>query len=326
MKAIIASGKGGPDSLSIGEWPKPKPSSYDVLVKVEASAINRADTLQREGKYPVPEGESPILGLEMSGTIVACGDKVTKWHVGDQVCGLLGGGGHAEFAIIHEDMAMTIPTGWSMEEAAAMPEVFLTAYQSLKWICQLKKGETVLIHAGASGVGTAAIQLAKAIGAKVLVTASAEKHDICLQLGAELAIDYKKEDFQEAVKGYSKGRGVDVVVDFIAGPYLQQNINSLAIDGRMVLLAFLGGPKVDHLNLAALLMKRLQINGSTLRSRSQVYKKELTQDFKKFAWPLFESGQLKVVLDKVYNWKNIPDAHRRMEANISMGKIVLKVN
>lgn len=326
MKAVIINGKGGPESLSIGEWEKPKPGPDELLVKVEATAINRADTLQREGKYPVPKGESPILGLELAGTVVEIGSDVSKWKIGDKVCGLLGGGGHAEYAVIHEEMAMPVPMELSMEEAAAMPEVFLTAFQALVWICKLKEGEKVLIHAGGSGVGTAAIQLAKAMGTQVIVTASATKHKVCHELGADLVIDYKKDDFEEEVKKFTKGTGVDVLVDFVAAPYLQKNINSMALDGRMVMLAFLGGPVMEGLNLAPILRNRLQINGSTLRSRSPEYKKALTEDFQEFAWPLFKSGQLKVVLDKVYDWREIAEAHRRMETNLNIGKIVLKVS
>ena len=297
----------------------------EVLVKVVASALNRADTLQRRGKYPPPKGASPILGLEISGTVAACGSKVTKWSEGDNVFGLIPGGGYAEYAVIHEDMALPVPKGLSMEEAAAIPEVFLTAFQALLWLADLKKDETVLIHAGASGVGTAAIQLAKVVGANVIVTASAPKHDLCLALGANKAIDYHEGPFEQAVMDATNGKGVDVVIDFIAAPYLQQNVNCLRTDGRMVLLAVLGGTKVGQFNMGPVLFKRLKIIGSTLRSRNREYQIRLTKDFGDFALELFEKRRLKPVIDHVFDWAEAADAHKLMENNENQGKYVLKI-
>jgi tumor protein p53-inducible protein 3 len=326
MRAVQISGKGGAESLYIGEYPEPKPAPKEVLVKVEATAINRADILQREGKYPVPAGESPILGLEMAGTIVEMGEECTRWHVGDKICGLLGGGGHAEYAVIHEDMAMPVFKNMTMTEAAAIPEVFLTAYQALHWLGRLKEGEKVLIHAGASGVGTAAIQLAKASGAKVWATASKAKHESCLHLGADQLIDYKNQDFEQIIREQTEGKGVDVIVDFIAAPYFQQNLNSLATDGRLIMLALLGGPKLQGLNLLPLITKRLQVKGSTLRSRSLAYKIKLSRDFLSHTQSLFDSGKLKAVIDSEFSWKDIAKAHQRMEENMNTGKIVLKID
>jgi len=302
--------------MYLGDFPKPSPQPNEVLVKIRATALNRADTLQRMGKYPPPPGDSTVMGLEIAGDIVELGKEVKNWTIGDRVCGLIGGGGYAEYAVLSEGMLLPIPTKLSYEEAAAIPEVFLTAFQSISWIANLKKGESILIHAGASGVGTAAIQIAKAIGATVYVTASASKHSACLALGADKAIDYKKDDFEALILEMTNGKGVDVVIDFVAAPYLH----------RMVLLALLGGIQTPSLNIMNLLVKRLQITGSTLRSRPPSYKTELTQALKEFAWPLFEDQSFKPIIDTVYDWKEVTEAHIRMESNLNIGKLVLKIS
>lgn len=326
MKAVIIDEFGGPEMLKIGEWPNPKPGKKDLLVKIVATALNRADTLQRKGLYPPPLGESPILGLEMAGEVVEIGREVSQWKVGDRVCGLLGGGGYAQYACISEDMAMPIPDNLTYEQAAAIPEVFLTAFQALIWLGQLQAGETILIHAGASGVGTAAIQLAKVIGTKIIVTASKTKHELCLQLGAEKAIDYRSEDFQEVIEAYTKGEGINMVLDFLAASYFQKNLNVLGLDGRLVILALMGGTKLEQANIGVILRKRLKIIGSTLRSRSLDYKIRLTKDLQSFAWTHFESGVLHPVIDSTYNWQEVDEAHRYMEANKNKGKIVLRIS
>lgn len=326
MNAVIIDQFGDPEHLRIGEWPKPSIKKGEILVKVAATALNRADTLQRMGKYPPPKGESSIMGLEMAGTVVEVGKNANRWQPGDKVCGLLGGGGYAEYVSIHEDLAIPVPPGLSLEQAAAIPEVFLTAFQALNWLAKVQPGETVLIHAGASGVGTAAIQLVKAMGATSMVTASGGKHQVCLELGAEKAIDYRRKDFKEMVLEYTDNRGVDVIIDFVGGPYFQKNLDALAADGRMVLLAFLGGVKVPELNMAPILRKRLHIMGSTLRARSLEYKIRLSQDLQDFAWPLFGKGQLKPIIDSVFDWTDVANAHRYMEANKNTGKIILKVS
>lgn len=322
MKAIVIDEPGGPEKLKLGEVEKPTPGANEILVKNEYTAVNRADTLQRMGKYPPPPGASEIIGLELAGEIVGAGENVTRWSVGDKVFGLLPGGGYAEYAVIHQDMAMPIPKNLTTAEAAAIPEVFLTAYQALVWLGKLKAGEKVLIHAGASGVGTAAIQLAKQIGAEVLVTASAGKHEVCRQLGADSIIDYKNEDFVAVVK--EKG-GVDLIIDFIGAGYFNQNINCLNMDGRMVMLALIGGAKVNEVDLRKVLGKRLNIMGSTLRARRVDYQIALTKDFAEFALPLFANGGLKPVIDSEYNWQEVAAAHQYMEANKNAGKIILKV-
>lgn len=326
MKAIIVVKPGGAENLKFGETKTPVPKESEILVKVRATSLNRADILQREGKYPPPAGASDILGLEMAGEVYAIGSKVKKWKKGDKVFGLLSGGGYAEFAVINEMMANPIPSNLGYTEAAAIPEVFLTAYQALVWHSHLQKEEKILIHAGASGVGTAAIQIAKLLGAEIYVTASREKHDICQKLGAVHTIDYKQEDFSEVVDETTGHKGVDVIIDFIAGPYFSQNLDSLSSDGRLVMLATLGGGKTADADIRQILSKRLTIIGSTLRSRSIDYQIKLNDDFINFAYDKFEKGLLKPVIDKEYDWKDAAEAHRYMEANKNTGKIVLKIS
>jgi putative PIG3 family NAD(P)H quinone oxidoreductase len=325
MHAIQFHQFGSPDQLFIGEFPTPEPSEYQIRIRVKATALNRADLLQREGKYPPPAGESPILGLEIAGEVEKLGSKVQKWKIGDRVCGLLAGGGYAEYAVIHEDLAMPIPVNLDFVAAAAIPEAFLTAFQALVWIAKLQAGESVLIHAGASGVGTAALQLARLIGAKAYVTASAEKHAICKSLGAEHSIDYKTEDFAQSIQTLTEGRGVDVVLDFLGASYLEGNLQALGMDGRMVLLAIMGGAQAPGINLGMVLMKRLSINGSTLRARTLSYKAKLTHEFMNLTWDHFATGKLYPVVDTVFPWTEVANAHRYMEENRNQGKIVLSI-
>lgn len=325
MNAVLLKNVGGAENLYIGTYPPPPLGDREISVKVCATALNRADLLQREGKYPPPPGESEILGLEMAGEVVEVGSAVTKWQPGERVCGLLGGGGYAELAVIHEEMALPIPDPLSFEEAAAIPEAFLTAFQALHGLAKLQPSESVLIHAGASGVGTAAIQIAKQSNATIFVTASASKLDFCVALGANYVIDYQKDNFESLIVEKTDGKGVNVVIDFIGAPYFQQNLNVLQTDGRLVLLALMGGTKIKELQMGNILRKRLQILGSTLRNRSLDYKISLTRDFRLFAWELFEKGILKPVIDKVFDWKEASEAHRYMESNQNKGKIILKV-
>ncbi|MFK7936454.1 MAG: NAD(P)H-quinone oxidoreductase, partial [Saprospiraceae bacterium] len=258
MQAIQITAPGTPDKMFIGDYPTPKPAPNEILIKVAATALNRADTLQRAGKYPVPLGDSPLMGLEIAGTVEAVGSEVTQWQKGERICGLVNGGGYAEYCVIHEDMALSIPKGMDFAEAAAIPEVFLTALQALKWLGRLAASEKVLIHAGASGVGTAAIQLAKLLNAsEIYATASAKKHQICYDLGADVVIDYRKENFAEVIAEKTAGKGVDVIIDFVAASYFKQNLQSLGVEGRLVMLAFLGGVQVENVNLVPFLMKRI---------------------------------------------------------------------
>ncbi len=323
MRAILH--QTGSETLRLGEHPAPDPGPSDLLIKVAATALNRADIMQRKGNYPPPAGASPILGLEVAGTVAAVGDEVNSWELGDRVCGLLAGGGYAEYAVLHEDMALPVPEQMDWTVAGAIPETFLTAYQALFTIAGLREGERVLLHAGASGVGTAAIQLARLAGAEVLVTASAPKHDLCRKLGASQTIDYRQEDFAEAIAEYTTNKGVDVIVDVIGVPYFRQNIDALATDGRMVLLAFMGGHRIPDASLIPVLMKRLTITGSTLRARPLSYKIKLTQDFRAFAWQAIIDGKVAPVIDSVFDWTEAEQAHQRMEANANAGKIVLRV-
>jgi putative PIG3 family NAD(P)H quinone oxidoreductase len=326
MKAVLIEKFGSAENLKIGNWAPPQLQDYEVLVKVYATALNRADLLQREGKYPPPAGASPILGLEIAGEVVALGVEVSRWKIGDKVFGLIPGGGYAQYAKIHENMAIQIPENMTFETAAAVPEVFLTAYQALIWLAKLQPQETVLIHAGASGVGTAAIQIAKEIGAEVFATASAAKHSLCLDLGAKTVIDYKKQDFEQEITHLTDGKGVNAIIDFLAASYFQKNINSLSTDGRLILLALLGGAEVNQVNLSKILMKRLQIIGSTLRSRNLDYQIRLTQEFWQFASNNFLVGKFKPVIDSIFEWENVQEAHRYMESNQNAGKIILKIN
>lgn len=325
MKAIIVEKPGSADQLKLGDYPKPICGEEEVLVKVKATALNRADILQREGKYPPPVNASPILGLEMSGIIEEVGSRVFKWKPGDRVFGLLPGGGYAEYAVINENMAITIPDNLSFEKAAAIPEVFLTAFQALVWLAELKAAEFILIHAGASGVGTAAIQLAREMGAKIIITASAEKHKMCKELGADLTIDYKSQNFKDEVFKFTNNYGADVIIDFIGGKYFNYNIECLTRDGRLIELATLSGGKVENFDMRQILAKRLKIIGSTLRSRSLDYQINLTNEFKNFAYDKIKNGIIKPVIDKIFDWKDVAEAHKRMEENRNTGKIVLKI-
>ncbi|UZR93898.1 NAD(P)H-quinone oxidoreductase [Chondrinema litorale] len=326
MKAIISNGFGGPEVLSLGEAANPEVNEEEILIKVAATALNRADTLQREGKYPPPKGESQIIGLEAAGVVEQTGKAVTKWKKGDKVCCLLAGGAYAEYVKVHQHLAMPVPQTLSLEESAAIPEVFLTAYQALISLCEMQEGEKVLIHAGGSGVGTAAIQLAKLRNAEIFVTASKTKHQTCFDLGANHAIDYKSQDFAEEIKELTKGKGVDVVIDFMGASYFKKNLDVMGMDGRMVMLAWMGGFKLDSLNLVPVLSKRLKIMGSTLRARSVDYKKTLIEGFTNDFVPYFDKGELKPVIDTVMSWSAIQEAHTRMDANLNTGKIILKVD
>lgn len=325
MKALLTDQSGEDPRMEIGTVEIPEPADDELLIKIEATALNRADLMQKAGKYPPPEGESPLLGLEMAGRVEKCGKNVTGFKPGARVFGLLGGGGYAEYCTIDQHLAMKIPEGFSYEEAAAIPEVFLTAYQAVIWLGKLQENEKILIHAGASGVGTAAIQLAcKLRNATVAVTAgSDEKLEICKSLGAELLINYKEQNYAEVVEKEFGKNSVNVVIDFVGSPYWEKNIRSMAIDGRIVYLAMLGGATIEKISLVPILRKRLTISGSTLRNRPLQYKRELTAAFKSDALHLFETKRLLPVIDSVYNWKDVEKAHQKMESNKNAGKIIL---
>lgn len=325
MKALLVDNRGEKPSMVMGEQPTPSPGPGELLVKVKATALNRADLLQKSGNYPPPAGESPILGLDMAGVVEQVGSDVTRFRPGDPVFGLLPGGGYAEYCTIPEELSLPIPRGWSFEEAAALPEVFLTAWQALVWLGQIGEGETVLIHAGASGVGTAAIQLANRLfGCRVITTAgSEEKLEVCRNLGADLAINYREEEFSERIRSETGPESVDLIIDFIGAPYWEKNLNSLSQDGRLIILAMMGGAVGDRLRLGPLLRKRLTVRGSTLRNRDARYKKRLVADFWDRTEELFLKRELLPVIDSVYDWNDVEAAHRKMEENRNIGKIIL---
>jgi tumor protein p53-inducible protein 3 len=321
MKAIKLQGFGGTEQLKLEETDKPKIKADEILVAVKASAINRADIEKRKGNYPSADFD-PVLGLEIAGVVEEAGSEASGWLKGDRVFGLIPSGGYAEYAVINSKLAMSIPDELTYEQAAAVPEVFLTAYQTLHWLGELKQGETVLIHAGASGVGTAAIQLAKQAGATVAVTAgSQEKLNFCKDLGADITINYKEEDFAEKLAD----TGADVILDFVGAPYWDQNIKTLKTDGRMVLIGFLGGTDLENVSIMPLLAKRLHVKGTLLSTRTIDYKARLTADLIDNVLPLFETDSIKPIVDKVFSIEQVADAHDYMESNKNTGKIVLHV-
>jgi tumor protein p53-inducible protein 3 len=324
MKAILIDEQR--KTLVSGEAEEPALSEDGLRVRVHATALNRADLLQRRGLYPPPAGESTIIGLEMAGVVEKAGSAVQGWQEGDRVFALLPGGGYAEKVSLPAGMAMRIPDSLSFEEAAAIPEAYLTAYLNLFLLGGLKAGQKVLIHAGASGVGTAAIQLIRQAGAEAIITAgSEEKRRFCLQLGASAALDYKTGRFAEDVREWTGGTGVNLVLDSVGAPYWEQNIESLSIDGRMIILGTMGGSQAAGVDLGMLLRRRIQIIGSALRSKAVEDKIDLTRRFADFALPLLEDGRLKPVIDSVWDWEKADEAHEYMEQNRNTGKIVLRV-
>ena len=325
MRAIVVERPGGPEVLTFGIVPDPSPGPNDVVVRVHATALNRLDLLQREGRYPVPPGAPDILGVEMAGEVARLGDLVRDLAVGDRVCALLPGGGYAEYVSIPAAMAIPIPDRLSFEEAAGIPEVFLTSYLNLFDLGGLQSGGCVLLHAGASGVGTAAIQLAREAGAEVLVTAgTAAKLAACRRLGATFTWNYHDGPFEPAVIEHVGARGVDVILDMVGAPYWSQNLACLAVEGRLILVSMLGGSTLQ-LDLAALQRKRIRVIGTTLRPLPLERKIALTLDFARFALPRFAAGSLSPVIDRVFDWANAGEAHRYMALNQNIGKIVLRV-
>ncbi len=305
--------------------PNPTLAAGEVLVDVHAAALNRADLFQRAGKYPPPPGTSEILGLEIAGEISALDEGVEGCRPGERVCALLPGGGYAERAAVPAEMLMPVPEGWDFEQAAAVPECFLTGFVNFYMEAGLQPGETVLVHGGASGVGTAAIQLARASGNPVFVTAgSSEKVARCETLGAELAINYREHDFVDRVLVHTEGAGVDVILDIVGGDYLQRNLKLLKAQGRLVLISTLGGARAE-IDLRVLMGRRARIIGSVLRSRTLAEKIEIKQRFMQRFWPLFLEGQLRPVIDSVFPMEQAGEAQQRMAQNLNIGKIVLKV-
>jgi putative PIG3 family NAD(P)H quinone oxidoreductase len=326
MKAIVLSGSGGPEVLTLGEAPRPEPKPDDLLVRVRATALNRADTLQRRGLYPPPPGDSELLGLELAGEVAGWGSAVTGFREGQRVFGLVGGGGYAEYALLDQRMAMPVPDGWSWEQAAAVPEVYFTANETVFVLGGLQRGETLLVHAGGSGVGTAAIQMAHHIGATVYFTAgSPDKIERAMALGAAAGINYKTQDFVEEVQRLTGGKGVDVVEDFLGAAYLAKNMAALKTTGRLVIVATMGGTKCE-IDLNLLMRKRLAIFGSVLRARPLEEKRLVTRRFlERWMEPLAQ-GKLKPIVDSTFPLAQARQAHERMESNLNFGKIILTVD
>lgn len=331
MRAVLFDAPGDPSVLRLGEAPMPDPGPGEVRLRVRATALNRADVAQRLGRYPAPPGTSDILGLEAAGTVDAVGEGVASLRVGDRAMALLAGGGYAEYAVVRADHTMPIPNGMSFEDAAAIPEAFLTAAQVLFQIGGLRPGGVALVHAGASGVGTAAVQLARWQGARVFATASAGKHALLHDLGVTRAIDYRTEDFADVVT--TETDGADVILDPIGASYAAQNLRSVALDGRWVVLATMGGAVVEGLDLRRMMARRASLVATTLRNRPDAYKAALVQRFAadclaSFVAPGGHGGapvRLRPVIDSVIGWADVADAHRRMEANETAGKIVLRI-
>lgn len=325
MRVIEITAPGGPEVLVPATRPVPEPAAGEILIRVHAAGVNRPDALQRAGAYAPPPGASDLPGLEAAGEVAAVGAGVTEWSVGDPVCALLPGGGYAEYALTHAAHALPVPEGLSMLEAAALCETFFTVWHNVFERGRLQAGETFLVHGGSSGIGTTAIQLASARGARVFATAgSAEKCAACLRLGAERAIDYREADFVAAVREATGGRGVDLVLDMVGGEYLARDVRALAPDGRLVMIAFLGGA-VAELNFAQVMTKRLTITGSTLRPQSIEAKARMAAALRAEVWPLLASGRIAPVMDRAYPLEAAAEAHARMESSAHIGKIVLNV-
>ncbi len=321
-RAITISGAGGPDVLKLATMPVPVPRHDEVLIKIAYAGVNRPDALQRAGLYQPPKGASPIPGLECAGTIESVGAGVTEWKAGDSVCALLPGGGYADYATTPAAHCLPVPQGMSMKQAACLPETFFTVWSNVFMRGGLEAGERFLVHGGSSGIGTTAIQLAKAFGARVFTTAGTdEKCAACVALGAEQAINYRDADFVEVMQGVG---GADLILDMVGGPYIPRNLKSLADDGRLVQIAFLQGPKVE-LNFVQLMTRRLTITGSTLRPQSDQAKARIADALRAQVWPLLSAGRVAPVMDQEFALEDAAAAHTRMESSAHIGKIVLRV-
>ena len=325
MLAMALTEPGGPEVLAPSEQPLPSPRPGEILVRVHAAGVNRPDVQQRKGAYPPPPEASPLPGLEVAGEVVAVGEGTGRWKVGDKACALTNGGGYAEYVAVHGSNALPVPAGFSMREAAAIPETFFTVWHNVFERGALKPGETLLVHGGSSGIGTTAIQLATALGSKVIVTAgSADKCEACLKLGAVRAINYRDEDFVQAVKDETQGKGADVILDMVGGDYVAKNYHAAATDGRIVQIATQKGA-VAEADFARLMMKRLTHTGSTLRPRTIEFKGGVAAALEARVWPLLEARKVAPVMDRAFPLRDAGEAHRRMEEGTHIGKIVLDV-
>ena len=325
MRAITIAEPGGPDVLRLAEVPDPVPADGEVLVDVVASAVNRADVLQRQGFYNPPPGASPYPGLECSGRIAAIGANVSGWAVGDEVCALLSGGGYAAKVAVPAGQLLPVPRGLSIVDAAALPEVVATVWSNVFQVAHLRPAEILLVHGGSSGIGTMAIQLGKAIGAKVAVTAgSPEKLEACRALGADILINYREQDFVEELRETTAGHGADVILDVMGAKYLDRNLDALALNGRLVIIGMQGGISAE-LNLSKLMAKRAAIAATSLRARPLDEKAAIVASVREHVWPLIDNGTVKPVIDRVLPLADAAEAHRLMESSTHIGKILLQV-
>lgn len=326
MKAIDLTNFGGTDSLKIESIPCPQIEADEVLIKVSYAGINRPDIVQRQGFYPPPAGASHIMGLEISGKIVEIGKNVKNWKIGEKVCALLPGGGYAEYAKAHQNCILPIPKSLDLCQAAALPETSFTVWSNIFDQGKLQNGETFLIHGGTSGIGTIAIQLAKAFGAKVIATAGSEKKcQSCLSLGADLAIFYKKEDFVEKVLKFTNQKGADVILDIVGGDYVNKNYKAAAQNGRILQIAFLNGNQVS-INLNYIMRKSLLHTGSTLRNKNNQFKGKIRDQIYQKMWPLIEAQKIRPIIDSIFEMEDIAKAHQKMETSLHIGKIMLKIS
>ncbi|MBT95277.1 MAG: quinone oxidoreductase [Acidimicrobiaceae bacterium] len=324
MRAVVLENYGGVEQLVIQEVPDPQPQAQELLIKVQTTALNRADILQRMGLYPAPPSQYEIPGLEFAGTVQEMGSKTTGFKIGDRVMGIVTTGSYAELLTVHYQQAMIIPKDLNFQEAAAIPEAWLTAFDALVDKGNLQKNQTCLIHAGASGVGTAAIQIAKRLKANVAITTSEKKIKTCVDLGADRAINYQQEDFVEVTKEWTKGKGVNVIIDLVGGGYLQRNVRAISTKGTIVQVGLMGSGKPE-LDLGTLLRKRITLIGTVLRTRSTEEKITLTQNFSELLLKDFKK-QFRTVIDSAFAFEDIPEAHTRMENNLNTGKIIIEIS
>ncbi len=325
MRFINISEHGDPEVMEIKEGDAPDPAKDEVLIRVHAAGVNRPDVMQRQGLYAPPPGASPILGLEVSGEVVATGNDVSAWSVADRVCALTNGGGYAEYVAVPAGQCLPVPAGLPVEEAAALPETFFTVWANVFDRAGLKPGESFLVHGGSSGIGTAAIQMAKSLGSKVFTTAgSAEKCAACQRLGADVAINYTEQDYVKVLQEVTDGQGVDVILDMVGGDYVARNLELAATDGRIASISFLRGSQVE-IDMMQILRKRLTVTGSTLRPRSGEAKAGIAQKLRAQIWPLIENGEIKPLIAARFPLADVVESHKLMESSKHIGKIILMV-
>ncbi|WP_298147634.1 NAD(P)H-quinone oxidoreductase [uncultured Acinetobacter sp.] len=324
MQQIIITEPGGVEKLAYESVAIPQPKADEVLVQVHAFGINRPDILQRQGLYPMPKGVTPVPGLEVAGIVSAVGSEVTQFQVGDQVCGLTNGGGYAQYCVVPQSQTLAIPQGLNFVQAAAIPETFFTVWANVFEMGQAKAGETLLVHGGTSGIGTTALMLAKALGLNTFATVGSDEKVHAIS-HLTTAINYKTQNFEDVIQAATDKAGVDVILDIVGAPYLEQNLNLLRRDGRLVYIAFLGGAKAKEVKLGQIMMKRLTITGSTMRARTTQEKASITQGLKTQVWPLLEQGQCIPMIYKTFNFEQIQDAHAALDTGEHVGKVVVEV-